>query len=86
MRRGFLNTPKAQTLYKSSEVIEESNDSDLEDSESVILDLHKAPASLVTNGKTRFIFREWPRNPEGPIVRATPRGKEASNGLPLWGA
>jgi hypothetical protein len=57
------------------------------DSKRPVLDLHKAPAGLAAQtGKTRFVFRKWPRNPEGPVIRETPRGKEASNGLQLWGA
>jgi hypothetical protein len=65
-------------------VTQSSNPSD---SKGAILNLHKPPASLIAKaGKTRFVFREWPRNPEGPIIRETPKGKEASNGLQLWGA
>jgi hypothetical protein len=59
----------------------------LGDSKRPTLDLHKAPPALAAQtGKTRFVFRKWPRNPEGPVIRETPRGKEASNGLQLWGA
>ena len=56
------------------------------DSKRPVLDLHKAPAGLTSErGRTRFVFREWPRNPKGPVIRETPKGKEASNGLQLWG-
>jgi hypothetical protein len=61
--------------------------SPLGDSSQAILDLHSAPESLIAQtGKKRFIFRKWPRNPDGPIIRETPTGKQASNGLQLWGA
>ncbi|KAI0064465.1 hypothetical protein BV25DRAFT_1836826 [Artomyces pyxidatus] len=36
--------------------------------------------------RARFVFRIWPRDPKGPVIIATPRGKEAGNGLPLWGS
>ncbi|KAH0832366.1 hypothetical protein J3R83DRAFT_13395 [Lanmaoa asiatica] len=35
----------------------------------------------------RFIFRHWPRDPNGkPMLPSPTRGKEAGNGLDLWGA
>lgn len=35
----------------------------------------------------RFIFRHWPRDPNGkPILPSDIHGKEAANGLNLWGA
>jgi hypothetical protein len=64
-----------------------SNQSYADDSDGEILDLHTSPASpFAKAGKKRYIFREWPRNPEGPFIRETPKGKQASNGLQLWGA
>ena len=37
--------------------------------------------------KNRFIFRQWPRDPNGkPILPSDIHGKEAENGLNLWGA
>ncbi|KAG2054195.1 hypothetical protein BDR06DRAFT_847148, partial [Suillus hirtellus] len=37
--------------------------------------------------KKRMIFRVWPRNPNGQAIKPSPlRGKEAGNGLDLWGA
>lgn len=39
------------------------------------------------DGKNRFIFRHWPRDPKGkPILPSDIHGKEAGNGLNLWGA
>jgi len=38
-------------------------------------------------GKNRFVFRHWPRDPDGkPILPSDIHGKEAGNGLDLWGA
>jgi hypothetical protein len=52
-----------------------------------IRDLRALPASLVAKaGKRRFVCREWPRNPEGLAIYATPEGKRAPNGLKFWGA
>lgn len=37
--------------------------------------------------KDRFVFRHWPRDPNGkPIAPSDIHGKEAGNGLNLWGA
>ncbi|KAG1822424.1 uncharacterized protein BJ212DRAFT_1213897, partial [Suillus subaureus] len=37
--------------------------------------------------KNRIIFRHWPRDPKGQVIKPSPlRGKEAGNGLDLWGA
>ncbi|KAI0064461.1 hypothetical protein BV25DRAFT_1774966, partial [Artomyces pyxidatus] len=37
-------------------------------------------------GRRRIILRHWPRDPKGPPIKATPEGKQAGNGLELWGA
>jgi hypothetical protein len=38
-------------------------------------------------GKNRIIFRGWPRDPKGDTITPSPlRGKEAGNGIDLWGA
>ena len=53
------------------------------------LDLHKLPKSIQAQheGKSRLIFRVWPRAPNGEVIKPSPlRGKEAGNGLDLWGA
>lgn len=72
---------------KQDENEETPPNSSLDDSNQAILDLHSAPEShLAQTDKKRFIFREWPRNPDGPIICETPTGKQASNGLQLWGA
>ncbi|KAF8123290.1 hypothetical protein EV363DRAFT_1272880 [Boletus edulis] len=57
-----------------------------------LLDIHSVPPSVKSlmnypKGKIRFIFRHWPRDPNGkPIVPSDIHGKEAGNGLDLWGA
>ncbi|KAI9566196.1 hypothetical protein HD554DRAFT_2118247 [Boletus coccyginus] len=57
-----------------------------------LLDLHSVPPSMKTllnypASKNRFVFRHWPRDPNGkPILRSDIHGKEAGNGLDLWGA
>lgn len=61
------------------------------------IDPHKLPKSVqeqvdndescVGYGKNRIIFRCWPRDPNGQAIKPSPlRGKEAGNGLDLWGA
>jgi hypothetical protein len=61
------------------------------------IDPHKLPKSVqeqvdndescVGYGKNRIIFRVWPRDPNGQAIKPSPlRGKEAGNGLDLWGA
>ncbi|KAJ7273170.1 hypothetical protein C8J57DRAFT_1317000 [Mycena rebaudengoi] len=55
------------------------------------LNLHKPPQWLLDElpegkAETRFIFRHWPRDPNGKGIEGCPRGKEAPNGLPFWGA
>ncbi|KAG1761059.1 hypothetical protein EDD22DRAFT_780316 [Suillus occidentalis] len=61
------------------------------------IDPHKLPKSVqdqcdndthcVGYGKNRIIFRHWPRDPKGQAIKPSPlRGKEAGNGLDLWGA
>ncbi|KAG1739589.1 hypothetical protein EDB19DRAFT_1635754 [Suillus lakei] len=58
---------------------------------------HKLPKSVqeqcdndihcVGYSKNRIIFRVWPRDPKGLAIKPSPlRGKEAANGLDLWGA
>lgn len=38
-------------------------------------------------GKSRVVFRVWPRDPKGDTITVSPlRGKELSNGIDLWGA
>ncbi|KAG1814717.1 uncharacterized protein BJ212DRAFT_348952 [Suillus subaureus] len=38
-------------------------------------------------GKNRIVFRVWPRDPKGnTIIASSLRGKEADNGIDLWGA
>ncbi|KZP19808.1 hypothetical protein FIBSPDRAFT_790201 [Athelia psychrophila] len=55
-----------------------------------VLDVHCAPAHLRGgSNKRRFIFRWWPRNPDGSslsLVGPSPAGKMAGNWLPIWGA
>ncbi|KAI5121411.1 hypothetical protein M0805_003183 [Coniferiporia weirii] len=34
----------------------------------------------------RFLLLQWPRNPDGPPMKTTPRGKDTGNGCELWGA
>ncbi|KAG6379393.1 hypothetical protein JVT61DRAFT_11858 [Boletus reticuloceps] len=57
-----------------------------------LLDLHSVPPSIKSlmnypKAKNRFTFRHWPRDPNGkPIVPSDIHGKEAGNGLNLWGA
>ncbi|KIJ15027.1 hypothetical protein PAXINDRAFT_12288 [Paxillus involutus ATCC 200175] len=56
------------------------------------LDLHSVPPYVkemmnYSKNKNRFIFRRWPRDPNGkPILPSDIHGKEAGNGLDLWGA
>ncbi|KAG2367557.1 hypothetical protein BDR07DRAFT_1457812 [Suillus spraguei] len=61
------------------------------------LDPHKLPKIIqqqvdndkhcVGYGKNRIVFRVWPRDPKGDTIAASSlRGKEASNGIDLWGA
>ncbi|KZV77142.1 hypothetical protein PENSPDRAFT_621469 [Peniophora sp. CONT] len=59
-------------------------------SEKVIpLDLHAAPPGIknVKPGHTRFVFSEWPRDPNGPFMREEhpEYGKRTSNGCVMWG-
>jgi hypothetical protein len=54
-------------------------------------DLHMPPSEMSKFcdivGRTRFAFRWWPRNPNGPfLLSSEAKGKEASNGLKNWGA
>jgi hypothetical protein len=45
------------------------------------------PLMKYPKDKHRFIFRLWPRDPNGkPIAPSDIHGKEAGNGLSLWGA
>lgn len=32
--------------------------------------------------KERFVLLQWPRNPDGPPMKMTPRGKDTGNGTP----
>ncbi|KIK79245.1 hypothetical protein PAXRUDRAFT_161798 [Paxillus rubicundulus Ve08.2h10] len=56
------------------------------------LDLHSVPPHVkelmnYPKDKNRFIFRRWPRDPNGKsILPSDIHGKEAGNGLDLWGA
>ncbi|KAG1767102.1 hypothetical protein EDD22DRAFT_773523 [Suillus occidentalis] len=61
------------------------------------IDPHKLPKivqeqidndkNCVGYGKTRILFRVWPRDPKGDIIKPSPlRGKEAGNGIDLWSA
>ncbi|KAI0064498.1 hypothetical protein BV25DRAFT_1852313 [Artomyces pyxidatus] len=43
-------------------------------------------ASPALQGHKRVVLRQWPRSPSGPFIKDTPPGKQAGNGLPLWGA
>ncbi|KAL5519929.1 hypothetical protein ACEPAG_1589 [Sanghuangporus baumii] len=36
--------------------------------------------------KERFVLLQWPRDPNGPPMKMTPRGKDTGNGCELWGA
>ncbi|KAJ7043165.1 hypothetical protein C8F04DRAFT_1073861 [Mycena alexandri] len=52
---------------------------------------HRPPEWLIKerskNGETRFIFREWPRDPKGSTtVMEAGMGKQAPGGIPYWGA
>ncbi len=49
-------------------------------------DLPKTPDPEAKDVRRRVIVREWPRDPKGPIMKATPPGKVAGNNQPLWGA
>ncbi|KZV77143.1 hypothetical protein PENSPDRAFT_597002 [Peniophora sp. CONT] len=52
------------------------------------LDLHSPPPGHSYDpGKTRFIFRQWPRAPDGQVIRKEhpEYGKRTSNGYPIWG-
>jgi hypothetical protein len=54
-----------------------------------MLDPHKLPEHIKAQyeDKSRVIFRIWPRDPNGKPIKPSPlRGKEAGNGLDLWGA
>jgi hypothetical protein len=61
-----------------------------------MIDPHRLPSSVeaqckdersVGYGKNRIVFRAWPRDPNGKTIMPSPlRGKEAGNGLDLWGA
>ncbi|KAJ6608602.1 hypothetical protein B0H10DRAFT_1955278 [Mycena sp. CBHHK59/15] len=54
------------------------------------LNPHRPPQWVLdshhTEGETRFIFRRWTRDPKGETIHEFPRGKEAPNGIPQWGA
>ena len=49
-------------------------------------DRPKLPGMPEDPGRRRAIVREWPRDPKGPTITTLPAGKEAANGMPLWGA
>ncbi|KAH7928357.1 hypothetical protein BV22DRAFT_1030839 [Leucogyrophana mollusca] len=56
------------------------------------IDFHQLPPQILDDlrasgdDRTRKVFRAWPRDPKGKIIVPSPlRGKEASNGLNLWG-
>ncbi|PBK94033.1 hypothetical protein ARMGADRAFT_1164851 [Armillaria gallica] len=46
----------------------------------------KSPSLEIQDVRKRVIVREWPRDPNGPPMKATPLGKVAGNNQPLWGA
>ncbi|KAJ7090297.1 hypothetical protein B0H15DRAFT_948800 [Mycena belliarum] len=53
------------------------------------LDPHRPPQWLIdnrTDGRTRFIFRTWPRDPNGETPMVMSPGKTTSNGNIYWGA
>ncbi len=49
-------------------------------------DVPKSPSLEIQDVRKRVIVREWPRDPNGPPMKATPPGKVAGNNQPLWGA
>lgn len=62
----------------------------------VIINLHSVPSSIkaimtrkypLAKSRTRFVFRQWPRDPNGKLIKVPNdiHGKEAGNGLKLWG-
>ncbi|KAG7447846.1 uncharacterized protein BT62DRAFT_966952 [Guyanagaster necrorhizus] len=46
----------------------------------------KLPRQEHQDVRKRGVIREWPRDPKGPLMKATPPGKVAGNNQPLWGA
>lgn len=70
----LLNIAKWNASGKISYIHNTDNDDD-DDDNGEFKDLRK-----------RFVFRSWPRNPEGVILKTSPPGKQAGNGWPLWGA
>ncbi|KZV64646.1 hypothetical protein PENSPDRAFT_757114 [Peniophora sp. CONT] len=57
-------------------------------SKAIPLDLHVAPGDLgQQRGRNRFIFRVWPRAPDGEAIRDDyqERGKMTSNECQIWG-
>ena len=42
--------------------------------------IRKASIEGSASRKERFVFLQWPRDPNGPVMKKTPRGKHTSNG------
>ncbi|SJL02727.1 uncharacterized protein ARMOST_06063 [Armillaria ostoyae] len=79
----FSNAKFAENLVKDHNLNQRRPETQ-QDSEQE--DLPKTPDPKAKNVRRRVIVREWPRDPKGPIMKATPPGKVAGNNLPLWGA
>ncbi|KAJ6606480.1 hypothetical protein DFH09DRAFT_1353592 [Mycena vulgaris] len=77
-------TPESQPADSEPEV-EEKKGNELP------LDPHSPPQWLLDEsthlkGQTRFIFRQWPRDPNGEAALPMEPGKMAPNGIVWWGA
>ncbi|KAI0046803.1 hypothetical protein FA95DRAFT_1519847 [Auriscalpium vulgare] len=48
--------------------------------------LKESSDGLLVDGRRRIVVRQWPRAPDGPVLKGSPDGKMAGNGWPLWGA
>lgn len=92
------NKKKSPKQSKNKDEKKECSDSDMraEYADLNTIDPHKLPKivqeqvddkNCVGHGKNRIVFRFWPRDPKGDIIKPSPlRGKEAGNGIDLWGA
>lgn len=95
-KRGFLNSEKARKTMSTEDAVPKPPTVEkLPDGlESVVFesnpDFHIAPPNVLQGmppGKTRTVFRHWPRDPKGQVMQKERaiQGKITPNGYQLWG-
>ncbi|KAJ7702291.1 hypothetical protein B0H17DRAFT_1127853 [Mycena rosella] len=71
---------------------EEDTEPEVKEGNELAFDAHRPPQWMLDKhlkndkGDTRFIFREWPRDPDGKDALQMEQGKMAPNGIIYWGA